>query len=82
MASLCELHAKAVAANAIHEEAKRKARETTDAFLPLNLALNRATSGTFDMAIGAVGKGTVAAKNSSAPGASSSGRRRRGSSRR
>ena len=56
-------HAKAAAANAAQEEAKRKARETTDAFVVLKLALVRAVSGALDMAIGAVGKGTIAAEN-------------------
>ncbi len=60
---LRDLHARAAQANAVQEEAKRKAREATDAFVALKLALVRATSGALDMAIGAVGKGTVAAEN-------------------
>ena len=63
LTDLRSLHAKAAAANAAQEEAKRKARETTDAFVVLKLALVRAVSGALDMAIGAVGKGTIAAEN-------------------
>lgn len=63
LADLAALHAKAAAANAAQEEAKRKAKEATEAFVPLKVALYRATSGALDMAIGAVGKATVAAKN-------------------
>ena len=58
-----ELHAKTLAANATQEEAKRKAKEATEAFVALKVALSRATWSALDMAIGAVGKGTVSAKN-------------------
>ncbi len=57
------LHAATVAANAEQEEAKRRAREATEKFEALRLALYRSTSSALDMAIGAVGKGTVAAEN-------------------
>ena len=52
-----------LAANAAQEEAKRKAKEATEAWQVLKVALYRSTSSALDMAIGAVGTGTVAAKN-------------------
>jgi transcriptional regulator CtsR len=42
---------------------KRRAKEATEAFNALRQALYRSASSALDMAIGAVGKGTVAAKN-------------------
>lgn len=63
LADLEALHGKAAAANAVQEEAKRKLKEATEAFVALKLALVRATSSALDMAIGGVGKASVAAKN-------------------
>jgi len=60
---LHELHERALAANARQEEAKRVAKAATEAFNELKIALVRKTSSALDMAIGAVGKETVSAKN-------------------
>jgi hypothetical protein len=57
------IHKKAAEANAVQEEAKRKLKAATEAFVPLKLALVRKTSSALDMAIGAVGKETSAAAN-------------------
>ena len=63
LAPLRELHAKALAANAEQEEAKRNQKKSTEKFLKLKHELYLATSSALDMAIGSVGKGSVAAKN-------------------
>ena len=60
---LKDLHDEAAQANAVQEEAKRKAKEATEAFVALKVALARKTSSALDMAIGAVGKETSAAAN-------------------
>ncbi len=60
---LKDVQDRALEANAIQEEAKRKAKEATDAFVVPKLALTRKTSSVLDMAIEAVGKGTAAAEN-------------------
>ena len=63
VAELRELHAKAAQANAVQEEAKRRLRVSTEAFVALKVALSHKTSSALDMAIGAVGKETSAAEN-------------------
>jgi len=63
LAGLTKAHDDAKRANAVQEEKKREAREATEAFTALKRVLYRATSSALDMAIGAVGKGTIAASN-------------------
>lgn len=63
LSGLRKAHAEAQQANAIQEEKKREAREATEVLVVKKRALYRATSGALDMAIGAVGKGTIAAAN-------------------
>ena len=63
LADLREAHERAAKANAVQEEAKRRAKETTEVFVPLKVALARKTSSAMDIAIGAVGKETSAAAN-------------------
>jgi hypothetical protein len=63
LAGLERAHAKASASNAVQEEAKRKSKEATEVFYVDKRALYWAASGALDMAIGAVGKGTIAAAN-------------------
>ncbi len=58
-----ELHERTAQANATQEEAKRRAKEATEAFVPLKVALRRRTSSALDIAIGAVGKETSDAAN-------------------
>ena len=63
VADLAEAHEAAAKANAVQEEAKRRAKEATEVFQPLKVALGRKTSSALDIAIGAVGKETSAAAN-------------------
>ena len=49
--------------NAVQEDRKRLAREATADFLPKKLRLQHVASNALDMAIGAVGKETIAGKN-------------------
>ena len=63
LADLVEAHQAAAKANAVQEEAKRRLKDTTEAFVPLKVGLHRKTSSALDIAIGAVGKETSAAAN-------------------
>ena len=63
LANLRTLHADAAEANAVQEDRKRAAKEATEVATATKRALYRAASSALDMAIGAVGKGTVAAAN-------------------
>ena len=63
IAVLQKLQADAAAANATQEEAKRKQRASTEAFVALKRQSYVTASGFLDMAIGAVGKDTDAAAN-------------------
>ena len=63
VAELKDLHDEAAQANAVQEEAKRKARESTEDFLAKKRTLFVVVSSSLDQAIGAVRKDTIAAKN-------------------
>lgn len=63
LADLRKAHAAAVQANAVQEDRKRAAKESTKAADANQLALYHATSSALDMAIGAVGKTTISAAN-------------------
>ena len=63
LADMEAAHKAAVQANAVQEEAKRKALESTEDFLAKKRTLFVVVSSSLDQAIGAVRKDTIAAKN-------------------